>query len=101
MAIDEAEGKQNEFDGALDALSEYSAKKTKYIEAKNKLLNNAKTFYKGREKIIEGFKNGIFSFYNDDEDSRFEGNDENNIRDNNDLIDYKKLERLINIKKDT
>ena len=101
MAIDEAEGKQNEFDGALDALSEYSPKKTKYIEAKNKLLNNAKTFYKGREKIIEGFKNGIFSFYNDDEDSRFEGNDENNIRDNNDLIDYKKLERLINIKKDT
>ena len=59
MTIDEAERKQDEFDSILGALSAYSTKR-KYIEAKNKLLNNAKNFYKGREKIIEWFKNGIF-----------------------------------------
>ena len=48
MSIDEVERKKDEFDGVLGALSEYSAK--------NKLLNNAKKFYKGKEKNIEGFK---------------------------------------------
>ena len=66
--------------------------------AKNKLLDNAKNFYKG-EKIIEGFKNKIFSIYHDDEHSRLEDDDENDIKDNNGLIDYKKLERLINFKR--
>ena len=46
---------------------------------------------------MEGFKNGIFSIHDDDEDGRFEDNDQNDIWDNG-LIDYKKLERLINIK---
>ena len=50
------------------------------------------------EKIIEGFKNKIFLIYHDDEDSRFEDN-ENDIKDNNGLIDYEKLERLINLKR--
>ena len=56
MTIDDAEKKQNKFDGVLGALSEYSAKKKEYIDAKNKLLDNAKNFCKGREKIIEGLK---------------------------------------------
>ena len=99
LAIDEAERKQNEFDRVFGALSKYSTKKKIYIEAKNKLLNNARNFYKGREKIIEGFQNGIFLFHHNDEDSRFEDNDENDIRNNNGLINYEKLERLINIKK--
>ena len=37
----------------------------KYAEAKNKLLNNVENFYKGTEKIIEGFKIGVFPFYCD------------------------------------
>ena len=53
VTIDEAERKQDEFNAVLDALSVYSIKKKEYIEAKNKLLNNAKKIYKGREKIIE------------------------------------------------
>ena len=57
-----------------------------------------KNFYKGREKIIEGFKNGILPIYHDD-DRRFEDNDENDIRDNNGLIDYEKLNRLIDLKR--
>ena len=36
--------KQNEFDAKLNALSRYSAKNQKYIEAKIKLLDNAKNF---------------------------------------------------------
>ena len=79
MTINEAERKQNEWYGVPGSLSRYSAKKKINIEAKNKLLNNAINFYKGREKVIEGFKNGIFSFPHDDEDSRFEDNDENDI----------------------
>ena len=42
--------------GILGVLSIYSAKRKDYIEEKNKLLNNAKNFYKGRKKIIEGLK---------------------------------------------
>ena len=34
-----------------------------YIESKNKLVNNVENFYKGREKIIKGFKNKIFPVY--------------------------------------
>ena len=100
MSIHEAERKQDKFDGLLSALSVQSAKSKEYIEAKNKLLNNAKSFYKGREKIIEGFKNGIFSFNYDEteEEELRDKEEENNIRDNNGLIDYKKLNRLINLK---
>ena len=60
MTIDDAEMKQDEFDSILDSLSNFTPKAQKYIEAKNNLLDNAKNFYEGREKTIEGFQNGIF-----------------------------------------
>ena len=60
MTIGDAETKQNKFDAKLNALSRYFPRNWKYIEAKNKLLDNAKNFYEGREKIIEGFNDGIF-----------------------------------------
>ena len=60
MTIDNAEHMQDQFNSILGVLSNYTPKAQKYIEAKNKFLDNAKNFYKGREKIIEGFKNGIF-----------------------------------------
>ena len=56
--------------------------------------------YKGREKIIEGIKNGIFPINYDDEEeeqTRYE-EEENEIRNQNGLIDYKRLERLIDLK---
>ena len=69
------------------------------MKAKNKLLSNAKYFYKGREKIIEGFKNGIFPLnYNEEEGQTRYEEEENNIRNKNGLIDYKRLERLIDLK---
>ena len=101
MTIDKTERKQNEFDGVLGALSVYFAKKKEYIEARNKLLNNAKTFYKWREKVIEGFKNGIFPLNFDEREEEQESRDkeeENKIRNENGLIDYKKLNKLINLK---
>ena len=67
MTRDEVEMKQDEFNSVLGALSNYAPKSQKYIEAKNKLLDNAKNFYKGREKIIKGFKDGIFPLKSDDE----------------------------------
>ena len=67
MTINDAEMKQNEFNSIIDALNNYFSRTQKYIEAKNSLLNNAKNFYKGREKIIEGFKQGIFLLKSDGE----------------------------------
>ena len=67
MAIDDAEHIQDKFNSMLRALSNYTPKAQKYIEAKNKLLDNAKNFYEWRGKIIEGFKNRIFPLKHDDE----------------------------------
>ena len=50
MTIDEGERKQDEFDGVLGTLSVYTAKKREYIEAKNKLLKNAKKFLQVEKK---------------------------------------------------
>ena len=62
-------------------------------------MNNAKTFYKRREKIIEGFKNGIFSLSYDEreEQESRDREEENKVRNENGLIDYKEIERLINL----
>ena len=66
MTIDDVEMKQDEFNSILGVLSNYTPKSQKYIEAENNLLDNVKNFCEGREKIIEGFKNGIFPLNNDD-----------------------------------
>ena len=66
MTINEAEMKQDKFNSILDALGNYAPKSQKYVEAKNKLLNNAKNFYDCREKIIKGLKDGTFSLKSDD-----------------------------------
>ena len=49
----------------LDFLKEYNPKHDNYVTLKNNLIDNASKFYKGREKIIEGFKNGVFPLYYD------------------------------------
>ena len=67
MLIHDAEMKQNEFDIKLNNLSWYSPRNQKYIDAKNKLSDNAKNFYEGRKKVIEGFKKGIFPLKSYDE----------------------------------
>ena len=57
-------------------------------------------FTRGEKKIIEGFKNGIFPLdYDEREEQEFrDKEEENKVRNGNGLINYKKLERLINIK---
>ena len=65
--IDDVEGKQDEFSAVIAVLKNYVPRDNKYVEAKNRLLNNVENFYKGREKIIEGFKNKIFPFCYDEE----------------------------------
>ena len=50
MTIDNGEIKQYKFNTKSNALSRYSPKKQEYTEVKNKLLNNAKNVYEGREK---------------------------------------------------
>ena len=51
----------------MTALKNYTPRNNKYVEAKNKLLNNVENFYKWRGKNIEGFKNKIFPIYYDKE----------------------------------
>ena len=55
----------------LHILKNYSPKHDKYVTLKNNLVDNASKFYEGREKIIEGFKNGVFPlYYNTDHEER-------------------------------
>ena len=84
----------------LGVLSKYTPRDKKYIKAKNGLLDNVENFYNGREKIIKGFKDGIFPLNYDDvveEQARYE-EEEKNIRNENSLIDYKKFGRPISLK---
>ena len=76
MAINDAEMTQNEFISIIDALNDYIPKSQKYNEAKNSLLNNARSFYEGREKIIEGFKKGIFTKSDGDDDDDDDDDDD-------------------------
>ena len=78
--IDYVERKQDEITGVMDALKAYAPRDNKYIEAKNKLVNNVENFYKVREKIIEGFKNGIFPVYYGNRD-RFSENEDDDEED--------------------
>ena len=73
--IDGVERKEDEFNAIMAVLENYTPRNNKYIEAKRKLLNSVNKFYEGREKINEGFKNGIFPFYYEEpyeEQIRFE-----------------------------
>ena len=74
ITIEEAEAIQEEFDCVYGALEKYKPKKELYIEKRGKLLLNAKKIYKGREMIIDAFKNEIFpmtptGFSEDDEET--------------------------------
>ena len=100
MTIDEAESKQEYFNAVLVVLNKYTARDQKHIEAKNELLDNVENFYNRREKIIKGFKDGIFLLNYDDvveEQARYE-EEEKNMTPENGLINYKKFGRLIRLK---
>ena len=60
MIINDAEMRQNEFNSIVDALNNYIPRIQKYDEAKNSLLNNAKTFYEGRKKLLKALKKEYF-----------------------------------------
>ena len=70
-------------------------------------LTNVENFYKGREKIIEGFKNKIFPFnYDEAFEERLQRKkkhrkeeEERSIRNENGLVDYEEFDRLIDVKK--
>ena len=103
ITIDEAEHIQDEFNAMSSILSDYTPRGQKYIEVKNKLLDNARNFYEGREKIIEGFKDRIFPLNHDDdfeEEERYK-EEIKNVRNENGLIDYNKFLNLIYSKKET
>ena len=86
--------------GVMGALKAYAPRDNKYVEAKHKLVNNVKNFYKGGEKIIEGFKNGVFPvyYYYENEEFRKE-NEEDEQEEQEELkpikYDYKTLIKQI------
>ena len=73
-------------------------KNTEYKNERLRLLENVKKCYDGRGMIINPFKIEVFPFYRDSEDRKFKDNGDNDIRDNNGLVDYEKLNRPINLK---
>ena len=96
LSIEKAEGIQEEFNVVLSTLKKYKPKDSGYKKEKINLLDNAKRFYDGREMIINAFKKILPLNYDEEEQSHFE--DENKIRYENGLIDYKNLDRLISLK---
>ena len=44
----------------MGTLKAYAPRDNKYVEAKNKLVNNVENFYKGRKKILKGLKMEYF-----------------------------------------
>ena len=98
FSTEEAEIIQEEFNAVLTALEKYKPKDSECKNKKLKLLENVKWFYDGREIIINSFKNKIFPLYH--EENIFGDKDEDDSRDENDLISYKKLEELIFFQKE-
>ena len=87
--------KQDEFSVVLTHLKIYNPRDNKYIEAKNNLVNNASNFYKGRKKIIEGFKNNIFPIYYDEREN-FKKEDEDDEEEQKSIkVDYRTLIKQI------
>ena len=64
---------------------------------KNNLVKNAEKIYKGREKIIEVFIKEIL-LIDCNTEGRSQIQEDKNIRNENALIDYKRLPRLIRLK---
>ena len=73
----------------LHVLKNYSPKHDKYVILKNNLIDNAGKFDEGREKIIEGFKNGVFPFYYDREhEERMKREEEDELMEMIEIEDY-------------
>ena len=75
----------------LPVLKKYSPKHEKYVTLRNNLVDNASTFYKGREKIIEGLKNEVFPLYYDrkyEEQMKYEEEE----KEENELMDMVEIE---------
>ena len=51
--------KINKYAEKLDELRAYPARGFKYIDLKESVFKNAKNFYDGWERTVNGFKNGI------------------------------------------
>ena len=79
----------------MGALKAYAARDNKYVEAKNKLVNNIENFYKGREEIIEGFKNGVFPVYYGECEEFREEDEEDEEEQEPIKVDYKTLIKQI------
>ena len=88
--------KQAEFNVVLNALKKYSPKKSEYIKEKMDLLDNVKNFSCERDMIINAFNDKIFPLYHE---SKFEDKEQGEIRDENGLINYQNLDKLIFLKK--
>ena len=85
---------QDEITGVMGALKAYAPRDNKYIEAKNKLVNNVKNFYKERE-IIEGVKNGVFPVYYDEREEFIKEDEEEQEEQKSIKVDYKILIKQI------
>ena len=87
---------KDEFTTLLGILKKYNPKNPEYIKEKIHLLDNVEKSYDRREIIINAFKSKIFPLKY--EQTHFEDEDKDVVRDENNLNNYKKLDRLISLK---
>ena len=62
ITIDEAEVKQNKFAEELDELRAQPGRGSRYIDFKESVSKNVKSFYDGWEKLFMGLKTEITGF---------------------------------------
>ena len=61
ITIDKTEKLQDEFNAIIGVLENYTPRNNKYVEARNKLLNNVKKKFTRREKkLLKGLKTDFF-----------------------------------------
>ena len=80
--------------------NQYTPKNLKYIKEKNNLVKNVKKFYEGRKKLLKGLKRKYFRLIAMKywwEEARY-NEEEKDFRNENGLINYKRLARLIDFK---
>ena len=102
LSPEDAEGKQDEFNGILGVLDKYAPRKSESLAAKNDILINAKNLFDGREMILNAFKNKIFPFEEEEEeDTGYESrrvDDREYIDDVSDRIDNKLFRKYFKYK---
>ena len=95
LSLEDAERKQEEFNGILGALEKYVPRKFEYLTTKNDLLTNSKKLFDGREMILNVFKNKAFPFEEEESDDDDLGKSPDDDESDDEFYTPKELEIIL------